>query len=172
MPRILSLSPTAVLPKPYPHRVHIPGGRVPKHELYLDLSSLEDKGLLLGPGQGSPPPGFFELPSTRADWLPSIREAIANHKDIDAVNIYDCNSTEWPTPQLWKALSGGRPTHLELNAGAMEECNYKGLKDIEPAWPLKSVYLQCCEGDGETYRCAGGIVDALDGDLVGPELAA
>ncbi|RXW18778.1 hypothetical protein EST38_g7068 [Candolleomyces aberdarensis] len=146
MPRILSLSPTAIIPKPYPRRLHVPGGIVPKHELYLDLSSLEDKGWS---GPGAPPPGFFDRPSTRADWLPSIREAIANHKDIDAVNIYRCNSAEWPSAELWKALSGARPTHLELNAGALEECNYAGLRDVETAWPLKSVYLSCCEGDGQ-----------------------
>ncbi|KAJ2915578.1 hypothetical protein MD484_g4823, partial [Candolleomyces efflorescens] len=150
MPRILSLSPTTIPIKPYPSRLHVPSGRIPKHELYLDLSSLDDKGWCPArSGPGGPPPGFYDLPAMRDDWYPSIQEAIARHRDIDAVNIYRCNSSEWPSPELWKALSGGRPTHLELTAGALEDCDYAGLKDVEPVWPLKSVYLACSEGDGE-----------------------
>ncbi|KAJ2915572.1 hypothetical protein MD484_g4824, partial [Candolleomyces efflorescens] len=162
MSRILSLSPTAILPKPYPYRLHIPGHRVPKHELYLDLSSVAPKGRS-SRTPGPIPDGYYDLPPTRADWLPSIREAIANNKDIDAINIYCCTPGEWgPEEDTWKALSGCQPTHLELNASVLEECEYEGLQHVEPAWPLKSVYVQCCGGYGE-YEWGG--------DSVGPKWA-
>ncbi|KAJ3493413.1 hypothetical protein NMY22_g20214 [Coprinellus aureogranulatus] len=42
---------------------------------------------------------------------------------------------------VWKALCGAQPWHLEMGEGWDERCFYGGLKHVTPPWPLKSVYI-------------------------------
>jgi hypothetical protein len=87
----------------------------------------------------------------------SIRDVIVKSKrpggtPIDAIHIAFC-SGELPDHRIWEALEEAEPSHLELSTTDMyRRCNYGGLGKIKlksGAWPLKSVYLDGCFGDGD-----------------------
>ncbi|KAJ3494488.1 hypothetical protein NMY22_g20067 [Coprinellus aureogranulatus] len=47
---------------------------------------------------------------------------------------------------VWKALSGAQPWHLEMREGWEEKCYYEGLRHVTPPWPLKSVHISSYGG--------------------------
>lgn len=116
--------------KPRESRLHTPPNFESKHELRI----------LLG---GNSPPSS----GTEDKFLESIRKAVAAFKDeIDVVSI----EGEPYGPELWTALSGLQPVHLELTEGQVNEyCDYGNLQHVSPPWSsLKSVYIGAYNGDG------------------------
>ncbi|RXW13952.1 hypothetical protein EST38_g11907 [Candolleomyces aberdarensis] len=96
----------------------------------------------------------MEVPRAEDDpqFLLTIRDAIIKSRQpggtpFDAVQIHCCSGIT-PDPALWEALADARPSHLEMNTGWDETCNYDGLSQVQPPWDLKSMYLAAYEGDG------------------------
>ncbi|KAH6918069.1 hypothetical protein BKA70DRAFT_1246117 [Coprinopsis sp. MPI-PUGE-AT-0042] len=114
-------------PGSYQHNnLHIPpGSPLIRHELQINLKHYKNAT-----------PEFYS----------QIREAVAQG-NVDAVVLYEM--PEEPVDEVWKALSGAQPWHLEMEAGAWaERCFYDGLRLVNPPWPLKSLYLGSYHGDG------------------------
>ncbi|KAJ2934650.1 hypothetical protein H1R20_g2437, partial [Candolleomyces eurysporus] len=145
MPLRTTLCPTAA-PSRYSIPLHIPGGAIPNHELFIDLEE----------HMGRRPMVIPELPEDPEFFL-SIRDVIVRSKQpggtpIDAIHIAFC-SAEYPDSRIWEALEEAEPSHLELTTTDMhQQCNYGGLGKVQlksGAWPLKSMYLDASFGDGD-----------------------
>ena len=125
----------------------MPGSGWAQHELYLDFGSRQPpctSSHLDGTRTTEPP-----CPPPNPYFLSSIRSVVAQAPDIDAVHLHTFSTKDDDrTKEVWKALAGLQPSHLEMTTGFEEACNYAGLADVTPSWPLKSLYLSAYEGDG------------------------
>ncbi|KAF5310304.1 hypothetical protein D9611_012039 [Ephemerocybe angulata] len=140
--RITLLSVTTEPPKAYGTALHIPGKTPPRHELHIDFQNC----------------GTVTNPS----FVSSVREAIEQN-NIDAIVMLNCPNT--PAPEIWTALEGAQPTHLEMRCGYLERCGYEELSFIKNFWPLKSVYLG-------SYLGGGDWLEDEDGDRQSPSFPA
>ncbi|TEB25801.1 hypothetical protein FA13DRAFT_1737942 [Coprinellus micaceus] len=147
-PKITSISPSVTPTRRGPlDRLHMPGSGWAQHELYLNFRSREPPCTTWytdGRAVTEPP-----CPPPNPYFLSSIRTAVARYPDIDAVHLHTF-PTKYNkyTKEVWQALFGLEPSHLEMTPGFEESCDYAGLANVTPPWPLKSLYLAAYGGDG------------------------
>ncbi|TEB36865.1 hypothetical protein FA13DRAFT_1089102 [Coprinellus micaceus] len=125
--RITLLSPSPSPPTPYESKLRVPPQAPPtRHELHLDLAEYQG---------GNPEPRFLD----------KIR-APASQGDVDAVVMFD--TPDDPMDDIWMALEGAQPWHLEMISDHGERCWYEGLEKVKTPWPLRSVYIGSYNGGG------------------------
>ena len=126
-PRITLLSPSLSPAKPYETKLHVsPEAPPTRHELHLDLAKYQ------GP---KPDPNFLD----------KIRAAVSQG-DVDAVVMFD--TPDDPMEEVWMALDGAQPWHLEMSEDYEERCWYEGLGKLTTPWPLRSVSISSYLGGG------------------------
>ncbi|KDR81039.1 hypothetical protein GALMADRAFT_241663 [Galerina marginata CBS 339.88] len=110
-----------------------------KRILWIDLSYVNST---TSPGAGPEDPAVYDEEMEESVRQVVVRDMQGNLDErIDTVRI-DVDSSPDPAPEMWQALDGLSPKHLDLRCGFEEEIQFLELNDLRHQWKrLESLSL-------------------------------